>query len=359
MGSRGNALGMGLGNFLSAFTGAKRDKEVQADKDKERKLQTQLFEIQLKKLQESEAAMGRVDARVNAPTGLVQGESEFSPGGRELTQFESAAPESLSELLADPSLLLDAQRAGIDFGSTGGDIPPDVRALMAAGIDPKGQEGREAILSSVSGTSDPMDQLLLTIQTQTQQTKLEEMRIAREKAEKTEAQRISGTKVAVRNDFGHAREIFELQKKLEGSALAVGLPYGDFLRDIQQGGTAFLEGAGMDLSETRELIADRDRLSKLFADGLIESVDRLSGTMTNQKLDALNRALPNITNSPSANELLIADRLQAVLDAAEIEEIDVAQRKEVEAFIKELRARPEQPAPTDGNKVGRFTVKEI
>ena len=348
-----NALGTAIGGFMEAFTGSRQNKERREDEEKERKLTTQLFEMQLKKLQQSEEAFGRLDARVNAPTELQQGPSTFSPGGRELTQLESAPGESLAELLADPSVLLDANRAGVDFGSApGGDIPSDIRALLAAGIDPEGPEGRQAILHSVGGRDDPTDKLLAQIQVQNQQFRLDDLRRDREKTERTEKQAIAGTKVAISSDFRHAKEIIELQKDLENTALSVGVPYGELLRDLQAGGAAIAGVAGFDVGEINKLLRKRDRLNKLFADGVIEGIDRFAGTgtMSIPKFNALMDASPSMDNQAGANALLLADRMQALLESAELSGIEVSQRAEIEEFISASRAAP--------TSVGRFIVEE-
>ena len=139
------------------------------------------------------------------------------------------------------------------------------------------------------------------------------------------------------------REMLSLQTDLENTAIAAGVPYNDLLRDIGSGGTALLGILGFDVEKYRDVIAKYDRLNKLFADGIIESVDRFttegggSGSITDSKMALLTKSSPSMQVSASSNAQLIADRIEAVLDAAETDGIEIDGRAEMEEWVEEIR----------------------
>jgi len=336
-------IGEFAGSFADAFTRIRSQNAEQKRQDEMAKLQGKLVQLQI----EAQDRKGAAQQSVADFSGGI----ERSPGGRPVQQFDfqpdvgdqigevQPAGMGLMEMLADPGATMALLQSDmLDVGDLVGSNSPNrtLELLTAAGIDPSSEQGQELISSHIGGDSTGLEDVMAQTQLFQAEERLQKQRNEREKTEKTESQRIAGTKVSIRNDFKHAKEIIEIQQRLEETANAVGIPYGDFIRNARAGGAAMLSMVGFDMSRSREIIADRDRLDKLFADGILESVDRLSGTMTNQKLDAITSATPNVNNSASANGLLIADNLQAVLDGAEVEQMDVEERQEMEEFISFL-----------------------
>jgi hypothetical protein len=110
------SLGYLVGNFLEAFSKSKLLKEEHADREQQRKLQTQLFDLQLKKAQQQEQAQEVVRQKLN---GLpLAGIPKFSdaPGGLGLEQTGTTVPKggamSLTQMLADPEAAIALLQSG-------------------------------------------------------------------------------------------------------------------------------------------------------------------------------------------------------------------------------------------------------
>jgi len=105
MNSNFNGFGMAAGGFLQAFTAARMAKEAKADRDRERKLASQLFELQLKKLQDEqsrqqqaaqEAATQQRLALINR--NMIRGEAELGVASGQYPDLTSAlASEALRQ----------------------------------------------------------------------------------------------------------------------------------------------------------------------------------------------------------------------------------------------------------------------
>jgi hypothetical protein len=68
-------------------------------------------------------------------------------------------------------------------------------------------------------------------------------------------------------------------------------------------------------------------------------MDRMagSGTITDTKFQALQKAMAGIGTSPAANALVISDVLQTALDGADIEGVEVPDRDAIQTIIKTLK----------------------
>lgn len=370
---------MSFGHFAAGFADAWADSVMQkreADRrDKMAKLQGQLYELQIKQAEEQQAAQGQVmDMMTGQPQGQDYGlEFEGQQGPVMQGPYEQPAM-GLTEMLADPEGQIAMMQAGYitprDLIGGAGSPNRDLELLRAAGIDPASEEGQGLIKSKFAGQDDDLfTKMMIQTQLGQEQMRLEEMRRTRQKEEKTEAQRIRGVQVDARRDIHHTREMFDLMQKLDGTALAVGNPVGDFLTTGKAGLNALMEATGWDVSKSRQMVADRKRLDKLFADGTLGALDRFAGTGTvsGEKFRALQEATPNAMVPSQSNMLLLADRLEQLLAAADIEEIDIAERNEAEQLIEALRGyTPQANAVVDGpgavNKAKDFakaTLKEL
>lgn len=384
---------MSFGHFAAGFADAWADSVMQkreADRrDKMAKLQGELYELQIKQAQEQQAAQGQVMDMMTGQLGefelgqeglgefnITPGQTpEFIPGRNEMPQLRGdREPMSLPEMMVDAQGIDAMMRAGYitprDLIGGAGSPNRDLELLRAAGIDPASEEGQGLIKSKFAGQDDDLfTKMMIQTQLGQEQMRLEEMRRTRQKEEKTEAQRIRGVQVDARRDIHHTREMFDLMQKLDGTALAVGNPVGDFLTTGKAGLNALMEATGWDVSKSRQMVADRKRLDKLFADGTLGALDRFAGTGTvsGEKFRALQEATPNAMVPSQSNMLLLADRLEQLLAAADIEEIDIAERNEAEQLIEALRGyTPQANAVVDGpgavNKAKDFakaTLKEL
>ena len=369
--------GLFAASFIDGFLKQRQSQKERKDFEKINKLQAKLLEMRLNAGQlELDAEQDFLDALANSGGGINSpndpsqidagiippppdifdtglGRNFVSPTqgipGQESSQNQPdllatiVALQENPELLRDnPQLIIAALRAGrLDFKDLFGRPQQDTtlsRNIQAAGFQ-KGTAGfQDQMLKALDANAD--DDFLAQLVLNQQQEKLDEQRRKRELAEKTESEARIGRRQAVRNDFTNARRIIELQQDLEGTAFATGTPYGKFLRDIGAGLNALMDIAGFDVAKAKDLIAKRDELGKLFADGTLEAIDRFkgTGTITNQKFDALVAASPEIGKTAIANAQVLATRMRAALDAAERKSEIVPNRAEIEAWIAEMKS---------------------
>jgi hypothetical protein len=108
---------------------------------------------------------------------------------------------------------------------------------------------------------------------------------------------------------------------------------------------------GADTAEAKQRIADFDRFQKLTQDFVINSIDRFatSGSLTNNKFDALLSSNASLGTSPQANNLIFADNINAILDASEIEGIDIPNAQSLRDLAGNLKkgAQPQSVVPVD------------
>ncbi len=190
-----------IGSALNAFSRTKLIAE-NADRDKDlRKAQTKLFEIQLEQAQAKNDALGRIDERMNPVSELVQGAPAQSPSGRDIPQFESAQqPQGLLDMLigGDSAAQSDLIQGGLasadNFIPKPQGQPEFLQILDAFGIDTDSPEALGFLEQKLGGNTDLKD-LMAGLNIQLGQDKIATNRIEREKVEKTERERIAGTKV--------------------------------------------------------------------------------------------------------------------------------------------------------------------
>lgn len=188
------------------------------------------------------------------------------------------------------------------------------------------------------------DQTMRRLEVELRMLQLDEARRQREQSQETEERARRETAVAVRTDIQRARRLARTNRELAGTFLGPG----QVLPDLRRSGTAaFIEGMealGFDQSDRRRILTLRDNFNKDAANFLIESLDRMqgTGTITNQKFEALRAGVADLGTSPQTNAAIIADGLEALLVAAEIEDVSGVDHDEIRTLIQELRA------PTDG-----------
>jgi len=345
-------LGEFFGGFANSFTQISAQNKEQKRLDEMAKLQGKLAELQIQAAQTQQNAQTQVSNFANV--------GGSTPGGRPLPQPSLGTPGDpnvpvagqtdgmgLVEMLADPQATMALLQSGfVDAGDllgTSGGPNRTLELLRAAGIDPQSEEGRELISSNIAGDSTGLETFFAEQQLIAQREAVAKARFERVERERTREQSIRGTKVDVRRDFEHAQEILNIQGDLENTALQSGVPYSEFIRTIGAGGAALAGLAGFDVGKANTIIAKYDRLNKLYADGVINSLDRFSveggtGSITDQKMALLTKSSPNIGVNSASNAQLIADQLQAILDAAETEDIEIDERAEIEAFIKKTKS---------------------
>ena len=348
--------GIFASSFIEGFLGQRKDQEDRNQRNKIIKMQAKLIEAQLATVQ------GKIDAQTKLSDLLTGSVGEFeqigktapAPSGSPLgedgrqpvPQFESTGqePMSVAEALSDPEGFLALMQSGqIKIGDLIGKPQQDTtlsRNLQAAGFQPGTGAFQEQMLKQLDANAD--DDVLAQLVLSQQKEKLNEQRHERELIERTEGEEKIGRRQAVRNDFGNAKRIIELQTDLANTFAAAGIPFGEAIREGAAGLNAIFGAIGFDVSKSTEIIAKRDELIKLFADGTLEAIDRFkgTGTITNQKFDALVAASPEIGKSALANARVLAARMQAAIDAAERKEEIIPNRAEITAWIAEMKRGP-------------------
>lgn len=187
--------------------------------------------------------------------------------------------------------------------------------------------------------SDPNGSALEQVQLELSLMQLKDAREQREREEQTVAQERRGMYRDTVNDLKKLEEMADLNRKLEGSFLAAGMVSPDLRRDVASVKQSIMQAMGQDTTKAQQAIADFDRFGKLMQDFVINSIDRFagSGTMTQGKFDALLAANASLGVSPQANNLIFADNIDAILDSAEIEGLEVPNADKLRSLSASLR----------------------
>lgn len=213
------------------------------------------------------------------------------------------------------------------------------------------QAERDGFMEFVSGKEDSTGQLLQQAQLQLAIEELNTVREERQAANETQTQERVALRRSVATDLTKLKELSEINQRLTGTALESGLPFPE-LRRAATGGVQALQslfgGEGSD-KKARELKADFDTFNKLSQDFIIGSLDRFNatGAVTNQKFQALVQANAGVGTSPETNSFIIANNLEAIINAADIEGINIPNKQEMEDLIKTLRSGAGTPAQTN------------
>lgn len=238
----------------------------------------------------------------------------------------------LSEI--NPQAASQAMIAGLMGGKEQRD-PTDLQMMDALGL-PRTKEGFAQLQAAKSdGTMKPMmDALNLQIQglqlANMQRTAEQEQQQARE------------VRLTRENSIKHGIEqtinIADLTKKLEGTALAAGLPASEWRRS-GVGALAAVGGAlGMDVEKMNADLTAFDTFKKNLNDQLISLMSSGSlGQGTDAKLAQFRSSLASPDVQPATVMGIQAQIAQTFMDQADILGIEIPNRAETEAKIEEMR----------------------
>jgi hypothetical protein len=369
------------GNFLQAFTQSQMLKKRSDEQEEEREARTKLFEIELKRAQEQDQAKGQVRSFAS---GVPMGTPNIRENPGELGGFNIGAPTpsaargpgmSLLEMLTNPDSLMAVSESGMlpqlaaaDQISARGELaqslpgpaglmvrsgmqlpqagnPPESLALLqAAGIDPASPEGRSLIERRIGGDGNAFEGLqaqLMTLQAQQAQAALD----------KSERERVASENAAKHSTRGllrNAKEMAEINDRLEGTLMQTGVPMTE-LRRGAAGAAALLEPFGFDMKKTQAAVEDFDRFNKLANQMVIDLLPKMAaaGTITDTKYDSLQSTLASTAVSPGANRLVLADIIDLGLESADTLGMSLEERQTLEDLGATLRASQQ---PTGGTK---------
>jgi hypothetical protein len=267
--------------------------------------------------------------------GAAGGPAGGLPGGLSLQSMNIGGKEG-------PSLTLGRERT-----------PTVISALTLAGIDPKSPEGRAIVKRNLAGEDirgqlAHMQALRLNIETQQKQLNLEVARAAQQGGQRTE--RIAAQKLGsdIRVQLSGAREMVQIIRDLEGTYAETGA--GAALRTTALSGIALAgDTLGLDVEEQKELTTKAQRFQQLARKLAVDNFAAFAkdiGQVSDTKFQALvdNDVSPNKTIG--ANALALADRIEAVLEAADRNEVSVSDRNELARLAQDLRGSERVDAST-------------
>lgn len=240
-------------------------------------------------------------------------------------------------------LLHDANPAGVSqilasglmgSGETQRD-PADIQIMRQLGL-PMTPAGFAQLqeMKNDGETSKAIEALGLQMQT----LQLANMKREQEK----EDQQARETRLTRENSIKHGLEqtikIADLTKKLEGTALAAGLPASEWRRS-GVGALAAVGGAlGLDVDKVNADLAAFDTFKKNLNDQLITLMSSGSlGQGTDSKLQQYRASLASPDVQPAAVMAIQANVAQTFLDQADILGIEIPDREGVEKSVEEMR----------------------
>lgn len=222
-------------------------------------------------------------------------------------------------------------------------------------IVPGSQQEREAFREFVA-SQDPTGQLMQRAELELTLQQLQERRDEQTAEEQERNANRTALIRSVSTDVAKLRELARLNESLKGTVLETGLPLSDLRRGATGTVQAIQSAFGVDDTAARKIKSDFDTLNKLSQDFVIGSLDKFNqtGSVSNQKFQALIQSNAGINSSPETNDFIIANNLEAILAGADAEGIEVNDRAELEELIQQLRA----PQSTSTELPQGFTLDE-
>jgi hypothetical protein len=264
-------------------------------------------------------------------------------------------------ILADIDPGLAMQVAMSSGGQQQAQDPSELRMMDALGI-PRTPEGYAQLqgMKADDGLKPMMDALSL----QMQGLQLENLKRAQAKEDQEAHETRVAQEQGITRGLDQTQKIASLTKKLEGTALASGLPGAEWRR-AGVGGLSALKGAlGLDTDEMRAELAAfdeqkknlSDQLNNLIAGGQLENV-------TDAKLKQYQNSLADQNTQPAAIMEIQSVVAQSYLDQADRIGYKLPNREKYETAIEEMRnyvpgaTETVIDAPAAGRAVERAVVR--
>lgn len=275
----------------------------------------------------------------------IEREAREQENQRKLSGLLSSSGGDQGEFLGLLSQIAPREAAASMFSSLFGKSsdPTDLQMMDAIGL-PRTPEGYAQFqgMKSDAGMKPMLDALNLQIQG----LQLANMKRAQEQ----EDQQIRETRLTRENAIERGLEqtvkIADLTKKLEGTALAAGLPASEWRRS-GMGAVAAVGGAlGLNMEEINAEITAFDTLKKNLNDQLITLMSAGSlGQATDNKLQQYRDSLASPDTAPGAVMAIQAGIAETLLDQADVLQIEIPNRDKIEASIEAMKNY--QPAGTE------------
>lgn len=293
----------------------------------------------------AEEEIARRRQRLNAQDQLsLNLEGRVNPiTGQPLSAPDPGNPQGV-DALKDPSTLGLLSRIAPEKTAQGlldtfgpGRKPTSIAELEALGIPLDSEEARKHVLGKAGGNSD----LLKAFELELMSLQLKNQMAEWEERVRNKAQARKQVVFSVQDEFTRAKEAVDIMQALEGTALGVGTPFSEFMAAAASGGAALADllGIDADTKKIRTILAQRDRLNKLFAQGFLSSATGLNalGTITDIKFRSISETVPSITNQAAANALLFADNIGESLRGLDLLGESVPNRSEIDTWINRVR----------------------
>ena len=351
---------------VQGWDNAKRNMEEQKRRQQMDKLQAKFLELSLKDKETQQAAAEKIREMTIGRVGEIVTRGQKEIGGRPAPnlEFTGKDPMSVSQILADPEGRLAMLESRL---ATPKDLVPNgerkfekLASLEAMGIDPRSAEGKKFLMGGELGTQ--VDALNAQLKALELQVKAGEFKRSADR----EGEEATLGAFAVDSLAKNAQEAVDIATSLEGTPLATGTSFGGAARDI--GGTLAAIGSagGADTTATKEHIANRDRLDKLYGQILNTRIERMTQNgqqMTDNKLAQLQKTSPSVDKRPEANRKLLADFLEEELVRADAAGTPILgeTRKKIKTFIEAARSATVQDveAVIDVPAIAQMTVEQL
>ena len=345
--------GLFASSFIDGFLQQKKEQKDRLDKNKIIKLQTKLIEQQLLsgkiKLEArttvadimAAAASGVDDAAAAPPPPDIFGTGLGGDFANPAQNIPGAGidsldlPSMMAALMDNPEFISAAVQSGQldlgDFIDRQGQGTSFSRDAADAGILPGTPEFREAFLAK--NKADEQSQVLGELMANIRLEQVEKATGERQDKERERAQGLVRGRVAIRNHFSLVNEAVEKMRDLQKTVLQSGIPGGDQLRDVAAIVGAVQEFFGKESPQAKVITDKRDRLKKLLAVTMAQSLESMRGTMSVVRINSMLASLPTLENSDVANAQLFSDQMRSLLDEADINGFVVGGREFIESFI--------------------------
>ena len=342
MSARGNALGTGVGNFLSAFTQSRQAKEDKKEREEELKVRTKIFEIELKKLQKQQDAEQKV---TDFATGVTRNPETGRPT---MGPIDFGSPDELTEIGMpgmNPREMLDSAPALIAMLQSGAVNMGDV--LKEQGMDASRKQSAANLDRVMGGSQGKTDKAGNSQFIFLPSIDPDGGVGARAVLNPAYQERVSERKEvsAIQTTFNRIQNsILKNQQLSEGHPLqATGSP--------SRGATGFgarasgaisgFFGAENPFAEAETAAAVQQQLAKDYAVAMFTNEElkalKDAGRITDRQFTQLQSANPNLETHWAVNAKIQIDGLELKLNNADILGLNVTNEQEMRDYIDNMR----------------------
>ena len=319
-----------IGNFLNSFAQTKFAGEEAARRKKEAKLTGQLVELQLQGIQKKNTARSMIDERLNPQPQNFMLENIQGPGQEDIGSLTKLPTHSsLVDMIADQSPLL-ADAGLLDAAASMSRAEPDILRIGRE----LGMSNEEMKELAFAGNKSPLLEFL-KLQAGEQDVEAGALDLQREQDELAKIPRRFN--VGMREDLRTAKDIAKLLQRLQGTLLEPGLPLSRQIKESGMSVAAFL-GRNGGINVPDEILSASQKLGKKLEDDVLRAMLAIPGVDNIPTFQTLQASRPNPEMNDDVIMELVGDSLRQSLNQAEIDGYEVANRDEVEEFIRQIEA---------------------